>query len=374
LLVRADGTVLAREPFPNYEAPKLGPNSRLMRAIAQSDTGAYRTVSSMDGVERFYAYQKVDRFPVYVGYGIAVEDALAVWHQHLHVYGAFFAVATLGLTLIAAAAMRHARHEADALDHWRETARELAEEAERRASTEDQLRQSQKMEALGQMTGSVAHDFNNVLTIIIGNLELMKMETTDARFIHLIERALNGTASAGKLINALLSFARRQPLLYETFDINQKLEGMGELMRQALGSKINLEMTLSPVLWEVEADPNQTELAVLNIVVNARDAMPDGGAFQISTANQELSGEPDGLVGSFVVVAFADTGSGIAPHLLSRVFEPFFTTKRPGAGTGLGLSMVYGFAKQSGGTALIHSMVGQGTTIMLYLPRGYVEA
>ena len=145
-------------------------------------------------------------------------------------------------------------------------------------------------------------------------------------------------------------------------------------MRQALGSKINLEMMLSPVALEVEADRNQTGLAVLNIVVNARDAMPEGGTLQIRTADQALNGEPDELVGSFVAVAFADTGGGIAPRVLSRFFEPFFTTKKPGEGTGLGLSMVYGFAKQSRGTVTINSVVGQGTTIILYLPRGRGEA
>ncbi len=139
-------------------------------------------------------------------------------------------------------------------------------------------------------------------------------------------------------------------------------------MHQALGSEINLETVLSPDLWQVETDPNQTGLAVLNIIVNARDAMPEGGCLEIKTANQVLNGEPDSLVGSFVALTFADTGSGIAPHLLSRVFEPFFTTKEPGKGTGLGLSMVYGFAKQSRGSVSIRSILGQGTTITLYLP------
>ncbi len=374
VLVRADGTVLAREPFPNYDAPRLAPDSRLMRAISQADAGSYRGISPLDGVERLFAYRKVDGFPVYVGYGVALNDALGVWHQHLLVYGTFFSFATLALTIIAASAARHARREAEALDQWYATARRLTEEADRRTATEDQLRQSQKMEALGQMTGGVAHDFNNVLTIITGNLELLKLRTIDSRSRDLIDRALKGTESAEKSINSLLAFARRQPLHLERFDINKALEGMIELMRQALGAEINLEMMLSPVALEVEADLNQTGLAVLNIVVNARDAMPEGGTLQIRTADQAFNGEPDELVGSFVAVSFADTGGGIAPRVLSRVFEPFFTTKKPGEGTGLGLSMVYGFAKQSHGTVTINSVVGQGTTITLYLPRGRGEA
>jgi signal transduction histidine kinase len=368
LLVRADGAVLAREPFPNYEASKLSPDSRLMRAITQADAGSYHAISPIDGVERIFAYRKVDRFPVYVGHGVAVEDALSVWRQHLFLYGSFFALATLGLGLMAAA-MRHASREANALNRWCAAARQLAEEAERRAATEEQLRQSQKMDALGQMTGGVAHDFNNVLSIITGNLELVKLRTTDPRSVHLIDRALKGAESAEKSISSLLSFARRQPLQLERFDLNKALEDMAELMRQALGSKIHLNMVLSPTLGEIEADPNQTSLAILNIVVNARDAMPKGGRLQIETANQVLTGKPDGLVGSFVAARFADSGKGIPRHLLSRVFEPFFTTKNRGEGTGLGLSMVYGFANQSGGTVAIDSTVGQGTAMTLYLPR-----
>jgi len=375
LLARADGTVLAREPFPHYEAPKLAPNSTLMQAIGPAPAGGnYRAVSPLDGVERFFAYRKIDGFPAYVGYGVSVQDAVGVWHQHLIVYGGFFALATLGLSLIASAALRRARREADALDHWHATTTQLAAEAERRATTENQLHQAQKMEALGQMTGGLAHDLNNILTIIIGNLELLRPRITDERSIDLLERALTAVDSANKAISSLLSFARRQPLRVERFDLNKALYDMTGLMHQALGSRINLDATLSPDLWDVEADPNQTGLAVLNIVVNARDAMPEGGCLHIETANQILRGDPEGLFGPFVTLSIADTGSGIAPHLLPRVFEPFFTTKNPGKGTGLGLSMVYGFAKQSQGAVVIDSTVDRGTTITLYLPRLSGEA
>jgi len=212
------------------------------------------------------------------------------------------------------------------------------------------------------------------LAIISGNLELLRPRMTDVRSIQLAERALTAAERAEKSITSLLSFARRQPVRSERFDLNKALQDMDGLMHQALGAKISLETMLSPDLRQVETDPNQTGLAVLNIIVNARDAMPEGGSLQIKTANQVLNGEPDDLVGSFVALSFADTGSGIAPHLLSRVFEPFFTTKEPGKGTGLGLSMVYGFAKQSRGSVSIRSIVGQGTTITLYLPCASDEA
>jgi len=258
-LVRADGTVLAREPFPHYEAPKLGPETRFMQEVGRAPAGgSYRAVSALDRIERFFAYRKIDGFPVYVTYGVAVRDAAAVWHQHLITYGSFFAIATLGLAVIAVAAMRHARRAADALDHWRATTRQLAAEAKRRAATEDQLHQAQKMEAPGQMTGGLAHDLNNVLAIISGNLELLRPRITDVRSIQLAERALTAAERAEKSITSLLSFARRQPLRSERFDLNKALQDMEGLMHQALGEKISLETMLSPDLRQVETEPDQS--------------------------------------------------------------------------------------------------------------------
>ncbi len=372
-LVRQDGIVLAREPSSNA-GPLFGSDDALVQAIERGSSEARLIVSSLDGIEGFYAYQKIDAYPVYVAFGIGTVSALRRWYEHLAVYGYFFGLATIALTFMAVSAARHARREATALDHWRVAARRLREEGERRTTIESQLRHSQKMDALGQMTGGIAHDFGNILTIIIGNLELLSVHITDRRGAGLVKKALAGAERGAKAIRLLLTFSRRQPLLSEIFETDKALLGMSDLLRQALGSNVRLEMMPSLGTWSVEADLNQTSLALLNIAVNARDAMPDGGALSINTKNIKLSGEPDSLVGDFVAVTVSDTGIGIPSTVLSRVFEPFFTTKEPGRGTGLGLSMVYGFVKQSRGTVTIASVMGQGTTITLYLPRGVSDS
>ena len=368
-LVRKDGVVLAREPVSDAEI-LLGVDNPLMQAIQNADSGTRRMVSNIDGISRFYGYKKIDAYPVYLVYGVGVGVALHRWYAHLAVYGCFFGLATIALTFMAVVAARRARREAMALHHWREAARQLRAEAERRGAIEDQLRQSQKMDALGQMTSGVAHDFSNILTIVIGNLELLSQHVTTPRSAALAENALKAAERGTKAIQNLLSFARRQPLRSEIFDPNAALLNMTELFRQSLGSNIRLDMMLCKDAWPVEADLNQANLAVLNLVVNARDAMPEGGVLTVQTTNVRLNGDLHYLVGDFVLVTIADTGTGIKPDVMSRVFEPFFTTKEASHGTGLGLSMVYGFAKQSGGTVTIESAVGQGTTIMLYLPRG----
>jgi signal transduction histidine kinase len=265
--------------------------------------------------------------------------------------------------------VRSARREAVALQHWRDTGTRLEEEARRRRATEDLLRQSQKMDALGQMIGGIAHDFSNILAIITGNLELLEMRVADPEDGALVARALAGAAKGEKAIETLLAFARKRSPNREIFDANAALTNMTPLLRQALRPDIRLDVALGHGTLMVKADPNQAELAVLNLVVNARDAMPKGGLLRIRTRQVALAGDPDGLVGDFVALTVADTGTGIAPEIVSLVFEPFFTTKAPSRGTGLGLSMVAGFARQSRGAVAINSVVGQGTSMTLYLPR-----
>ena len=241
------------------------------------------------------------------------------------------------------------------------------------------MRQSQKMEAVGQLTGGIAHDFNNLLTVIGGNIDIAKARLeragdTEPRVLRPLENAQKGAERAAALIQRLLAFSRRQPLQPRPLDLNKLVVGMSDLLRRSLGETITLEVAAAPGLWRVEADPNQLEAAILNLAVNARDAMADGGKLTIEAANAIFGEtyaeqEQDAAPGQYVFICVTDTGCGIPPETLGRVFEPFFTTKEVGRGTGLGLSMVYGFIRQSGGHVQIHSEQGRGTTVKLFLPR-----
>ena len=241
------------------------------------------------------------------------------------------------------------------------TARKRAEEA---------LRQSQRMEAIGQLTGGMAHDFNNLLMVISGAAEKLRRTTTDASAGRPLEMIATAVKRGQSLTGHLLSFARRQTLETEVVDLAQTLPKISEMLKRSLRGDIGIRTSAQDGPCRARVDPGELELALLNLGVNARDAMPDGGILSVSVRKVRLSGEPaaDGLRGEFVAVELKDTGTGIAPEILSRVFDPFFTTKGAGKGTGLGLSQVYGFAKQSGGTATIRSKPGHGTTVSIYLP------
>jgi PAS domain S-box-containing protein len=253
------------------------------------------------------------------------------------------------------------------------------EAAENLRRTEEQLRQSQKMEVVGQLTGGVAHDFNNLLTVVTGHLDMaqrrLEAGNGDARVARNVRAAIEGAQRAATLTHRLLAFSRQSPLKPEVVDLNKIVSAMSELIRRTLGEHIAIETVLAGGLWRAEVDPNQVENAVLNLCVNARDAMPEGGKLTIETANTHLDetylavAKGDIRSGQYVMVAVADTGSGMPPEVRERVFEPFYTTKPLGKGTGLGLSQVYGFLRQSGGHAAIYSEVGEGTTVKLYFPR-----
>ena len=238
---------------------------------------------------------------------------------------------------------------------------------------EAQLRHAQKMESVGQLTGGVAHDFNNLLTVVIGSLDsALGRVQGDAR--PLIDSALRAAERGATLISQMLAFSRRQTLVPEALDLNDLAVGMDDLLRRTLGEQIEIEMRLQPELWPTLADKGQVENALLNLAINSRDAMPAGGKLTIETADSHLDQEyaahnADVMPGDYVVLAVTDTGSGMSPEVLARAFEPFFTTKGIGKGSGLGLSMIYGFARQSGGHLKIYSEVGHGTTVRLYLPR-----
>ncbi len=249
----------------------------------------------------------------------------------------------------------------------------LAEDITREMQVEAELRQAQKMEAIGQLTGGIAHDFNNLLGVIIGNVEfLLDVVRDDQGSSELAREILNSALSGADLTRRLLAFARRQTLQPRRIDLNAYLPNHLAIVRRLIGETIQITTTLSDDLWPTRADPSQVGDALLNLAINARDAMPHGGRLSIQTANARLGpNQQDAEVtpGDYVVLSVTDTGTGMPPELLARVIEPFFTTKAPGAGSGLGLSMIYGFAKQSGGFLAIDSEPGSGTTVRLYLPR-----
>jgi signal transduction histidine kinase len=260
----------------------------------------------------------------------------------------------------------------------KERTRELEAEHEARKRAEDALRQAQKMEAMGQLTGGIAHDFNNMLAIVIGSLDIAsrRLRRGEADVERYLESARTGAMRAATLTQRLLAFSRQSPLAPRVLNLNELVASMSELLHRTLGERVGLETVLAGGLWLAHADPNQLESAILNLAVNARDAMPDGGNLTIETGNVYLddryAADEIGVTpGQYVMVAVTDVGAGIAPDILQKVFDPFFTTKPTGKGTGLGLSMVYGFAKQSGGHVRIYSELGRGTAVKLYLPRHF---
>ena len=248
----------------------------------------------------------------------------------------------------------------------------LTQQIEGNRRIREMLHQSQKMEAVGQLTGGIAHDFNNLLTAINGNLDLMSLRTRDNEGVgRMIESAQRAVQRGANLTKQLLSFSRRQVLRPETLGLAARFEAMTTLLTGSLRADITFDIALDKNLWPVLVDPGEFDLAVINICVNARDAMPKGGTLRIRAVNKSVTVSPEGsdLQGDFVLLSITDTGTGIPEEVLGRVFEPFFTTKEVGKGTGLGLSQVYGFARQSGGMAFIESRRDQGATVTLYLPR-----
>lgn len=248
----------------------------------------------------------------------------------------------------------------------------LQAEMAARERTEAALRQSQKMEAIGLLTGGIAHDFNNLLMAVKGNLELLReRRLVDGRAGRYVGNALHAVQRGANLISQLLTFSRKQQLRPRSVDVNSLIGGIEELIAQAIGGGIRFEDRRQSDLWPASVDATQLELMILNLAINARDAMTQDGVLTIETSNlEQRPGELEELPhGAYVCVAIRDTGNGMSPEVLARAFEPFFTTKPPGRGTGLGLSQVYGFARQSGGTVRIESEQGKGTVVRIFLPR-----
>jgi signal transduction histidine kinase len=251
----------------------------------------------------------------------------------------------------------------------------LKHESAEREAAQAALRQAQRMESLGQLTGGVAHDFNNLLQVISGNLQLLRREVVGNELAEKrVQSALRGVTRGAKLASQLLAFGRRQPLAPKVIDIGRFIRGLDDLLRRALGEEIELETAVADGLWNTLVDPGQIENAILNLAINARDAMPEGGVLTMTASNAVLDEaycrrHHEVQPGQYVALAVGDTGMGIPPELMERVFEPFFSTKPEGKGTGLGLSMVYGLVKQSGGHVKLFSELGEGTTVKIYLPR-----
>jgi len=374
-LVRDDGTILARYPEVSTELTRAPADGAFMQAKRHSpEQGSFDVVTSpFDGAERIYVYRKVPRHGVYVVTGVDKAAITGMWRDDLSKHLIFGIPATLAMVGLGLVALRRTRREAAAHQ-------QLRRETERREVTEQALRQAQKMEAVGRLTGGIAHDFNNLLTAILGNIDLalrrLKGETAaDERIVRSLNAARRASERAASLVGRLLAFSRQHPLEVKSVDVNRLVQGMSELLRQTLGETVQVETVLAGGIWKTAVDPNQLENAILNLAVNSRDAMPDGGRLTIETVNASLDeayiaeSGGDFPAGQYVMVAVSDSGGGMSKDLIERAIEPFFTTKPTGAGSGLGLSMVYGFVKQSGGHFRIYSEPGEGTTVKLYFPR-----
>ncbi len=369
-MVREGGGVLARQPPTSIDrqSDRLDVEGAFLAALQTNrEQGTFETVADAAGGPRQAAYRRIAGRPIYIAADIESEAILAAWRADVGKQAAFALPAALALLLLSLAALRIAERE-------QRLYRDLRAEGALRADAENQLRHAQKMEAIGRLTGGIAHDFNNLLTVVIGNLDRIRKSEVDDRVKRAAENAKAGAMRAATLTQRLLAFSRRQPLQPEACDANRLLAGMWDLLDRTIGESVRIKVDPGEGLWPTLADHHQLENAILNLCVNARDAMPEGGTLTLSTRNasdlQVIEGVDEPIKpGDYVVIAVTDTGSGMTPDVAAKAFDPFFTTKPMGQGTGLGLSQVYGFVRQSGGHASIRSAPGRGTTITLHLPR-----
>ena len=366
-LMREDGMLLARHPGPIEKPVRVAPEAPFYKQIRENPQGSlYDTVSLMQGDPIRVGLRKIPDHPLYVTAGIEKAEVNRAWFATMGSHLVFGLPATLLLFGVIALALRRSRT--------------LYAEIERREHAESALRQAQRMEAVGNLTGGIAHDFNNLLMVILGNLEIAKKQidnwtdTSLSRLERVIGNATLGAQRAATLTQRLLAFSRRKPLDPKPLNPAKLITGISDLLRRPLGETIDLEIVGAGGLWQVEVDPAELESAILNLALNARDAMPGGGKLTIETGNTFLDEAyarqgNDITPGQYVMIAVTDTGTGMSKEVIERAFEPFFTTKESGQGTGLGLSQVYGFIKQSRGHVKIYSEPGLGTSIKIYLPR-----
>ncbi len=382
-----DGTVLARYP---HNEKAIGTSDAdlppFKDILAHDAAGTVIFDSPLDGSERVLAIRALDGFPLAVNVSVDERQVLAAWRREAWFFG-LGALVICGLVVTLLLQIAHRSREVERLVVEFRNAKDatelanlrLVEQMEERERAEAALRQAQRIEAVGRLTGGVAHDFNNLLTVVRGNIELL---SRSAKLADPPERdllaAMRAAADRGAtLTGQLLAFARRQPLVPRAVDLNAVIAGMQDLLRSALGGTIQVETRPAADLWPAMVDATQIELVVLNLTINARDAMPRGGLLRIETANAAV-GPPQGrgepAEGAYVSITVRDNGTGMTADVRARAFEPFFTTKAPGSGSGLGLSQVYGTARQSGGGVRIDSTPGDGTSVTIYLPRASTMA
>lgn len=368
-----DGMVLARFPASDRNI-RLDRNGPIGRKIAVDPKAGLITVTSpTDGIERRLGYQQLAEYPIYVSAGLETSAIRARWLATMSQHLVFGAPATALLFVLLASALRRTRR--------------LYFEADRRLEAEEALKHGQRLEALGQLTGGVAHDFNNLLTVIRASVDLLRRpDLPEPKRLRYIEAISDTVTRAARLTSQLLAFARRQTLKPERFDVGHNVKMLGEMIGTLIGSRIEIVIVAPDQACFINADAGQFETAIINMAVNARDAMsamdgrgrltvtvrtadalPDAAALREAAAPSHRPLAPNPL--GYVAVSVADTGVGIPQEQFERIFEPFFTTKQVGQGTGLGLSQVFGFAKQSGGEVVVASEVGKGSTFTLYLPR-----
>lgn len=361
---RTDGAMLTHFPRLDHDL-RLDPAGPVGQKIAaQPEHGLITVAWPSDGIERRIAYRRVAEYPIYVSAGLETSAIRARWFATMGQHLVFGVPATALLFLLLALALRRTQH--------------LQAEAAKRREAEEALKHSQRLEALGQLTGGVAHDFNNLLTVIRASVDLLnRPQLTEERRQRYITAIADSVARAAKLTSQLLAFARRQPLKPEVFDVGARVQSLHDMVATLLGPAIEIVMQLPAEPCLINADASQFETALINMASNARDAMQGKGRIvfkvEATTTGPDTLASPSPSQGlanyGFVRVTVSDTGVGIPAARLGRIFEPFFTTKQVGHGTGLGLSQVFGFARQSGGEVTVTSEVGHGSTFSLYLPR-----
>lgn len=377
-LLREDGTVLLRQGAGETLPAPLGPQDPLRLAIARGDHRMLTADPFGDGAQQLLAWERVGDLPLYLVYALPAAQREAEPPARMATNIAVCLALAGLLAFVALRAWRMERTDDDTLRRLEANAAELRAEITRRETAEENLRNAQRLEGLGRLTGGVAHDFNNLLTAILGTARALERHLgsrADERTKRLIAATVTAVDRGARLNASLLAFARRQPLTLTTVDANALLRDFLPLLRRALDESITVELALDPKLPSCSADAAQLEAALLNLAINARDAMSRGGKLRIVTRRawlqeQALAGNTEAQPGPYVAIEVRDTGQGMAPAVRERAFEPFFTTKPAGQGTGLGLSQVFGFIRQIGGHVAIQSAPGRGTTVTLYLPLG----